>query len=419
MITGINTLRYNIKNFFKGMWKSINEDEEFSHSSWVNAAVISSIFLLVYFGLILVQGFHGFYKDLYLPHRNCARENSKVTDFFLRTAGFSGIPNESNQPNAGDGSMSEAATFFQQAAFDFEIAEKEGSISIPTCSGYMLSSEVTESPNNIPKAIYAAVVAYEKDREAQESRSPTQVFQRTSIGSVMYVLDVVMSNMDWSVWLGLSVGLVVGLFSLLSVFAQYKRVSFAIRSGIFERLPADVKQMIERLDDYSELQQHEKWERLFKAYPMSLSVFFFGMLVSTAVVQLAVFGLLVSLLLAVPVSLLDSEVYRILKPFMALLVAFLLTWFLHGFMATKLLGDTLLLDGDSVVHEMGFLLFLLVYTALHLVLGIFLAIIRLLILMLLAFSRINRLDTNLYVAWKVCDLSIAVLVHLFSIIKVI
>lgn len=411
MINGINSLRANTNKFFNRLWDSVKEDEDFQHSSWVNAAVITSILLLVYFGLTLVQGFHGFYKDLYLPHRNCAKENEQVTDFFLRTIGFSDTQNGEMQVT---GPVPQTAGFFQEALFDFEEEEREGSIEIPSCARHMVSSTVNGSPNDVPKAIYAALVAYEKDRQDQESRSPVKVFQRSSIGSILYVLDVLMSNMDWAVWVGLCAGIAVGIFSLLGVFAQYKRVSFAIRSGDFEKLPADIKQMIEGLDDASLLQQHQKWDRLFSAYPMSLSVFFFGMLVSTAVVQLAVFGLLVSLIFAGSVSLLDSEVYRILKPFMAFLIAFLLTWFLHGFLATRFVGDAWLLDGDSVVHEMGFLLFLLVYTALHLVLGIFLAIVRLLILMLMAFSRINRLDTNLYITWKVSSLSIIKHVHFHS-----
>ncbi|GMH33523.1 hypothetical protein BSKO_01357 [Bryopsis sp. KO-2023] len=403
----IKCIRPAMQDFGRQIWDNVKEEEDFQQSSWVKAAVITSLIMLIYFGLNLVVHFQGFYTEIYMPSRDCLLSNPEFTDFFIRSFSF-----DLDHHNRGTETLPDNFEFVTDT---LEIVgSTDELVPLENCGD-----------RRIPRSILDTAKLFEEQAaNATNGTSPSSDFTSSTLGNIAYILDVMLQNLAWASWLGFAAGLLIGVYSLLSIFAQYKRVSYAIRTGEFKKLPKDLKTMATAdVPEDMELPEHEKWDRLLSAYPLSLAVFFFGIMVSTAVVQLVVFGSLVAGILSLIVSLFDALVYEIMKPFLSFGIAFLVTWLLNGFLATAVIGEAWLLDRHTLVHEMLFILFLLVYTAVHLVLGVFLAIVRIVVLLISTFSKISRLDRNLFITWRKRDLghksfvSMVFLHHAFQTIK--
>jgi len=420
------------------LWDNIKEDEEYKHSSWLKAAVTTASILLLYFGLKMVNQFRGYMDDVYTPTRNCIVHNPGVSNFFLRFIGFS-PSNSMTRESVGDQYDEVCAVTFltgDQATAQAEAQELIGNLT----RGEEASLEQVESPYvEFTRQLDARVQQdLEKDRLyiCEERRrqddvcvllsavnlaeemlhnndtQPSDEFFGSFTGEVVYVFDVYMRHLDWAVWVGLIVGLLFGFWTLLSVMGQYKRLSLAIRAGLFRdfemgdrgKLTTSTSRKKDFLRRVDSIIDTHSFAKVIAQYPMSVSVFFSGMLISTAILQLVVFGGLVASAVSLVASLSDSEVWSIVSPLLWMLLAFLVTWLVNGPIATLVLGEGLLVSHFQVVHEICFFLFLLVFTSIHLVIGIFLAFFRMLWVLLTSLVTINRLDKNLFTIYRERDL---------------
>ena len=244
------------------------------------------------------------------------------------------------------------------------------------------------------------------------SWQPSDEFFNSFTGDMVYLFDVYMRNLEWSVWVGFAVGLLFGIWTLLSVMGQYKRLSLAIRSGLFtdfdierqcelSRTKSQKMGLLKRVD--SVITTHS-FAKVIVHYPMSTSIFFSGMLISTAILQLVVFGGLVASIFSLIAAMTDDHVFEFVKPALWTLLAFCITWMVNGPIATFVLGEGLLVSKFHVIHEIAFFMFLLVFTSVHLVVGIFLAFFRMLWVLLTSLVTINRLDKNLFSMYKERDI---------------
>lgn len=240
-----------------------------------------------------------------------------------------------------------------------------------------------------------------------EQESPTDIFFDSNIGKFIYLVDAIILRLKWSNWVGFALGLFVCFYSLLSVMAQYKRLSLAIRCGLFIDLSLRSDLIIisngeENIKRVHDIISENSWYKIIKEYPMSNTVFFFGILISTTVIQLFVSEFFFSIILAYFGSLFtDNQIWIISKDVIYLLIAMLIAWFLNGPLAQVIIGESILVNNYVVHHEKLFLLFLLVYSCVKIILGIFIALVRLMWIMITAFLTINRLDKSFMPILKV------------------
>lgn len=69
-------------------------------------------------------------------------------------------------------------------------------------------------------------------------------FRASDIGKLILSIDIIFQKMSWTMYVGLVVGLLCGFYSLLSVLAQYKRISLAVRAGYFDALIVDQERRV-------------------------------------------------------------------------------------------------------------------------------------------------------------------------------
>lgn len=403
---------------------------------------MTAVILLIYFGVAMVSEFRGYMDDVYIPHRNCIIHNPGVSNFFLRFIGFSPDTEEGQgqdvygdnicslgievlQPNSTQESLvTDFATAAGLDSTDTALGTATGAAALTEFSN-LLSERVDQNltedrlyhcedgrrQSNVCLMLAAVNMAEDMlSDQGQETEDPSDEFFGSFSGEVVYVFDVYMRNLRWTVWLGFVVGLLFGCWTLLSVMGQYKRLSLAIRAGLFTDFDLEVEYqcsdaqkpgVLKRVDS---IVGTRSFAKLIVLYPMSTAIFFSGMLISTAIMQLVVFGALVSSVFSLLWSLSDKEVLRIMAPILWTLFAFVITWMVNGPIATFVLGEGFLVSHFQVIHEILFLLFLLVFTSIHLVVGIFLAFFRMLWVLLTSLVTINRLDKNLFTYYKERDI---------------
>ena len=249
------------------LYDDIREDEQFKHSAWVLAAMCTSFVLLFYFGVALSSQISGYLDEMYAPRRDCAvrtiENNGQLGNLIFRLAGFTEATDESGEtvsfendvvmtdimcPTDVDldnltpaalveaGLSTETLDTAQQSAagnqsgIPGDITLDVDAVGSDGARLYRCSTS-DYSDNNCLALVVINQLENMISEELGETKEPTKVFYDHSIGKTIYVVDRILQHLRWSVWLGLFVGIGVGLLSLLSVLAQYKRLSLAIRSG--------------------------------------------------------------------------------------------------------------------------------------------------------------------------------------------
>eukprot|EP00210_Caulerpa_lentillifera_P005170 g4942.t1 len=404
------------------LWDDIKEDEEYKHSSWLKASVITSSILLIYFGLKMVNHFHGYMDDVFIgfspSNSSGGAEGVEEVDQICSVAYFTGqeqtttqVPVEEalgNLTRGQDVSLDNFQNPYYQFSRQLDIRVQQN---LEQDRLYKCEDGVRH--DDVCVLLSAVNLAEETLRNNQTTnQEPSDEFFDSFTGEVVYVFDVYMRNLDWAVWVGLVAGLLFGFWTLLSVMGQYKRLSLAIRAGLFQdfevgettKLSSSTSQKRIFLKRVDSVIDNRSFTELILQYPMSVSVLFSGMLISTAVLQLVVFGGLVASAISLIASLSDSEVLKIVSPLLWTLLAFFITWLVNGPIATTVIGEGLLVSHFQVIHEICFFLFLLVLTSVHLVVGVFLAFFRMLWVLLTSLVTINRLDKNLFAVCRDRDL---------------
>lgn len=89
----INGIKPSFVNTINELMEDISENEIYKHSTWVKAAVVTSIATFIYFGIQYNIFFHNLIKDVYEYRRDIIidsfTQNGELSDFFFRVLGFS------------------------------------------------------------------------------------------------------------------------------------------------------------------------------------------------------------------------------------------------------------------------------------------------------------------------------------------
>ncbi|CAD7701592.1 unnamed protein product [Ostreobium quekettii] len=413
----IRNVRSGMQSYVQEAWDGIKEDRRpkgYRHPAWLKGAVLTAAVLTIYFGLVLNALFLGAVNDIYFPLRRCILEYKLVASFFLRLINFTEGSRVAMSPFlSGDLVGANATTNFTTLVGEYAAGLLE-----------RLNSELqedhlyncTDGEHGDPSVLLAAINFVESDLQRQEDAAgvdnPKDVFFDRTPGAVTIIFDNLMDNLRWSVWVGYGCGLLVSLYTLISVLRQYKKISLAIRSGLFTdlQLPQDMvivdrvvaKRNLKRVEGVVRTMLTDRsWETVIKKYPISNASFFFGILVSTAVLQLLVFGWIVATMFAMIASV--PAMITILKPVFPFVLALLVMWFLNEVIANRVVAENMLVHNYDVLHELYFVLFLLIYTGVYTVLGILYAVWRLAMLSVTALVGVNRLDKNLFTIFKNLD----------------
>eukprot|EP00803_Ostreobium_quekettii_P008853 evm.model.scf_393EXC.1 EVM.evm.TU.scf_393EXC.1 scf_393EXC:5447-9277(-) len=244
--------------------------------------------------------------------------------------------------------------------------------------------------------------------DSSHMNDPVNDFKETIFGLAVLYFDAVLVNSEWAMHAGFGVGLVIGMNSLISVLAQYKSLSLTLTEGVIDDVarPGGSKNYRERqrqaMERLQKLQlQYTKLSELIKEYPLNSTVLFFGILLSTAVLQLVVTGATATLLISTFAAL--PEAFNLLQPVLTFIIAWFVIAVVDSLILQEWMIERVLTENYRLKHPNVWILYTLVYTMLNLVLGILYAVWRLFLLVVLSLSRFNRLDRSLFPSWQSLD----------------
>eukprot|EP00803_Ostreobium_quekettii_P003143 evm.model.scf_1528.2 EVM.evm.TU.scf_1528.2 scf_1528:18239-21474(+) len=339
-------------------WNAVKEEQgRFRYSVWVKVAVVTSLLLQVYFCIKTVE----FWYE--------AVGKWKTFKFSVDTA----LDNVS-------GVVSDFSSVIDQ-----RIAAAGG---IVGASGSIISSELNSTADSI---MVAADETPGDGLQAVSVGGMVFFFRGGTIESIFRYVTTLLPKLQVVIFIGYPLALPIGFWTVYVVLAQHKRLFLCLESEV-------ELQQGGSSEDHSPAR--ETWLGIERRYPIGGAVFFFGVLTSTAVIQIQIFGFLLSLVLGILANLANFDVLMdAIGPWlMALLGALLLNR-----LAIVLLGNMLLSDGLRIARPFWFFIYMFVFSMVHLVLGIFHAVVRIVMLVLTTLLILNRLDFTPFAALKQFD----------------
>eukprot|EP00210_Caulerpa_lentillifera_P006402 g6116.t1 len=202
---------------------------------------------------------------------------------------------------------------------------------------------------------------------------------RSFLFSLMDYVDTVIPRLKYTVCFGYPIGCFFALHSVYSVMVQYKRLTRAMDHEVHQLessvVPSQKSSIVKDL-----------WPELEKKYPIGGAVYFLGILCSTAVLQLQVFGLLISIILAV---LVNYEKYGYIMRFVGFYILIYIIIFAVDWLVLHILPNRLLSTGLRIKRPHVFFVYMFVFSIVHLV--------------LVTFLLINRLDITLSKEYRALD----------------
>lgn len=265
------------------------------------------------------------------------------------------------------------------------------------------------NPAIVVFSVLRAVVAEDPQTSCCDKEEHSQ-FKKSLTAQLITSLDSAIQHMAWTSVIGAVVGVLFGFRTLFSVLQQYKRALIAARERIQgSRSPSQYRSIIEMESPNERWRQarfftiisfnHLQWP---ETYPLHGTVYFLGVLVSTVILQFFVAFILVTCILAVLGN--PINIAKMALPYWGLVVtsvlSLLIEEFVLGFLWRKILAD-----GYDIKRPYGWVLYMIVSSMVHLILGILRAFARLLGMILVAVLRLGRLDVNQYPIFRSCDTS--------------
>ncbi|GMH36341.1 hypothetical protein BSKO_04209 [Bryopsis sp. KO-2023] len=228
---------------------------------------------------------------------------------------------------------------------------------------------------------------------------------------VLLYLDSLVPIMKWTSLVGFPVGLMIGLYSLYAIMVQHKRLSLAVA--------VELQEFTDELSLRSDagVEELNPWPGIEKKYPVGDSTYFLAILTSTAVIQLYIFGVLIALILAMILNIPGLKLLLDLFGFYVLAYAII---FAIDLIVMRLIPGWLVSDGLKIKHPRWFFFYMMVFSSVHLVIGLLYALFRVIYLGITTVLVMNRLDINLFTAFKSLDnghnafMSMLVLTHLIQ-----
>ena len=217
-----------------------------------------------------------------------------------------------------------------------------------------------------------------------------------AVVGAFYYIDSIIPILRYTCIIGYPIGTLIGLHSLYQVLVQHKRMSLALEQALSARTPHLMGKL-----DVDEEDARETLLGIDKKYEIGGAVYFFGILMSTAVVQQHIFGFSVTIFVAMIINVKNFDVLLNIGGY---LVFVYLTVMITNLFLTHIIGDRLLTKrGFQIQHPWLFFLYLFTFSMVHAVLGFLYALWRALLLLVTTFWVLNRLDVSLFLTGKQFD----------------
>jgi len=216
-----------------------------------------------------------------------------------------------------------------------------------------------------------------------------------AVVSAFFYVDSIIPIIKYTCMVGYPIGTFIGLHSLYQVLVQHKRMSMGLEQALTAKKSLSTGGVLDFEGAKHSLLGIEQ------KYQIGGAVYFFGILMSTAVVQQHIFGFLSTMILAV---IIDLKNFDVLLNIGGYLIFVYLVVLITNFFVTHVIGDRLLTrEGYQIRHPWCFFLYLFTFSMIHAVLGFLYALWRALLLLITTFWVLNRLDVSLFLAGKQLD----------------
>eukprot|EP00210_Caulerpa_lentillifera_P004097 g3908.t1 len=205
------------------------------------------------------------------------------------------------------------------------------------------------------------------------------------------VVDAVIVDYKWTALVGYPIGTAVGLYGLVAVLVQHKRMSLAVSDRLREF----------QTSIFGQSSTNHPWLEFQNKYPILEACFFLAILSSTAVLQLHIVGAAISIILGLIVNVMELQI--LLELFGYYFLAYALMFLIDVVVMRILKSSVITEDGNGIRHPRWFNFFMVVLSMVHLVIGILYALWRVLYLIVTTVFVLNRLDVCLFTTGKSLD----------------
>eukprot|EP00210_Caulerpa_lentillifera_P000310 g303.t1 len=214
---------------------------------------------------------------------------------------------------------------------------------------------------------------------------------RTTVIRLCLLADRIILDSKWTACIGYPIGTVFGLCSIITVLIQYKRMTLAMSRNL--------ELMKSRITGIE--QAKRQWMQFQDEYPMFHASMFLAVLSSTAVVQAQIVAVVISVLLG---SIWNYKklyfLFELSGPYVLAGILILIV----DVIFMRLLKSSLTADQEyGIKHPRWFNFSIMVFSLVHLVLGLLHAMWRLVYLSATTVFVLNRLDVSLFTFGKSLD----------------
>ncbi|CAD7704670.1 unnamed protein product [Ostreobium quekettii] len=363
LTSGPTLIRKAIVRNLRYSWNVIKEEEgKFHYSVWMKVAVLTSLLLQVYFCIKTLEFWYEAVNDW------------KTFEFSVTSA----------LDNVSETVTKLSQVVNQRAAAISGVGGRGGAESEGLAEG--LNDSANGTVARVDQAVLPAL-----GLEAVSIGETVFLFSGGFVADAVKYISTLLPKWQATIFIGYPFALLIGFRSVHVVLAQYKRM--------FLYLAREVELQREAAGNGGPT-ANETWVGIEKKYPIGGAIFFFGVLTSTAVIQMEIFGLLISLLLAILSNLSNFDLFLDVAGFWLLA---LLGVLVINRLIVVLLGNWLFSDGLRVHYPQLFFLYMFVFSMVHLVLGVLHAVVRLVFLLLTTVLVLNRLDFTPFAKFKNLD----------------
>lgn len=335
----------------KKLWTKVRENEKFRYSMWMKAAGLICAFALIHNAISTIITIQNFAREV------C--KYSHVAEFLVEE----GQQEENIVSLRMKSGVIETSRVMSETNNDRASVDQIGDQSMGEFPGFLLMHSDLNTGRNLVLI---------------QSRYFTRVAQ--------FFLSL-MDDFCYTVILGYIISTCIGLWSLYHVFVSQKEMIVKLNKK-------------EEMSCRGEVCLQQFWQRSRPKYYVGSAVYFLGTLVSTAIIQQHVIGILISVFLGMAIHI--ADIYRALEP-SCCKGASLLVVLLSSALISHFLGNYMLSDGLRVCHPRWFFLFVFTFSLVNFVLGALHGAYRLIFLFLSTIITISRLDVSSFQSTRGLD----------------
>lgn len=349
---------HKINQYFLQVWQDVKEEgNKFRYSAWVIAAVaVTGVLLLNYMvGSIL------YFQDLAQEVQLAAEKTLQIYDEQVKkTEPILGAPEPSHR------NLTDANVILQKLLAKSSLSD-ENRVEVLKL-GLQLASARNVTSSDIAwmdslRNIVAKRIKFDPIAISKYFVDYCEVLQGTVV-------------------VGFLIGTMIGFYAMYTVLATHKRMSL--------QLTQEMRASSGKGSGFG----------IENKYPIGNAVHFMGVMVSTALIQQAIFGVIISLGLG---AVFNFRGYAALMKFCGYWVLVGIVTLLVDAVMINYVSNKYLSDGFQVKRPRAFFFYMCVFTVLHFVLGIYYALIRMVWLAVTTLFVLSRLDISVFATGKSFD----------------